>query len=444
MKTIHLVKVAGTEARNLGTLSIALFFLPLVILCFHSCTSGTESEEGIIINIEEGLSNVRLANLSEFADSVLYIPLETKPGMELDYIFRYSSKDTLVFANDGITCILFSSTGNILQKIGSKGRGPGEYNTPGHLGITSSNTLLVQNLFKLMEFDYQGGLQQNYIFFYDTIGSTIPGSWILLNDSLLFLHVRNDTGDERHKAMIKNLNGRIVSRFPNHIFFKPQRIGSLSQSGISSLDSYSGKIGFKEAFNDTLFYLGKDLILNPGYVFNMGKYKTSYMDLLNRTAYEREYAYTQDVFETDRFFFLTLRGLCNAFRRATPIVEVETGLGGQVIERESWYYKGALLMVVDKTTGKSFLNDISRSEESIFKSGFINDFDGGPRFLPRFRLDENRLVMPVEAHELKQYIKSDEFREASVLHPEKKKALEELANSLSESDNPVLMVVRMK
>jgi hypothetical protein len=444
MKTIHQVKVAVTDARNLGTLSIALFFLPLVILCFHSCTSGTESEEGITINIDEGLGNVRLANLSEFADSVLYIPLETMHGIELDYITRFSSRDSLLFINDGKTCILFSCTGKILQKIGSKGRGPGEYNIAGQIDIMPSNILLIRNLYTLMIFSTQGEFLRSLDIFRAPSGSGAFGSWITLNDSLLFVNVRNDSGEELYKAQVMNINGRIVSRFPNHIFFNPQRIGSLSQSGISSLDSYSGKIGFKEAFNDTLFYLGKDLILNPGYVFNMGKYKTSYMDLLNRTAFEREYAYTQDVFETDRFFFLTLRGLCNAFRRATPIVEVVTGMGGQVIEREIWYYKGALLMVVDKTTGKSFLNDISRSDESIFKSGFINDFDGGPRFLPRFRLDENRLVMPVEAHELIQYIQSDEFREALVLHPEKKKALEELANGLSESDNPVLMVVRMK
>jgi hypothetical protein len=444
MKTIHRVKIAGIDARNFGALSIAVFFLPLFILDFQSCTRGTETVDGIIINLEEGLGNVRLANLSEFADGVLYIPLETMPGMELDYITRLSSNDSLFFINDGKTCVLFSSTGKILYKIGSKGRGPGEYNIAGQNDITSSNTLLVRDLYKLIEFDIQGEFLRSSDIFRHPTGSGAFGRWITLSDSLLFVNVRNDSGEEMNKAQVMNMNGRIIKNYPNYIYFKQDKVGTFTFSGISSLDRYSDKVSLKEAVNDTLFYLDNDLTLRPGYVFHMGKYKTGYMDLLDGTAYKREYAYTQDVFETEKFFFLTLRGLCNAFRRATPIVEVVTGLGGQVIDLEIWYYKGALLMVVDKTTGKSFLNDISRSDEFIFKSGFINDLDGGPRFLPRFRLDDSRFVMPVEALELKQYIKSDEFRESSSLYPEKKKALEELANSLSESDNPVLMVVTMK
>ena len=446
MKTIHLVKVAGTEARNLGMLFIAVFFLPLVILGFHSCTPGPESEEGIIINIEEGLGNVRLANLSEFADGVSYIPLETKVGLELRFIRRLVSRDTLFFATDGRTCILFTSAGKVLRKIGLKGRGPGEYNIADQIDITSSKILLIRDIFKLMEFDLQGEFLRSYDIFSRPISSGTFGMWITLNDSVLFVNVRNDSGEEMLKAQVMNMNGRIIKKYPNYIYFKPDKVGGIfTFSGISSLDRYAGKVSFKEEANDTLFYLGNDLTLRPGFVFHMGKYKIGYMDLLNRTASSPDFAYTQDVFETDRSLFLILKGTCDSFRRATPIVEVVAGQGGQVFEYENWYYnKGVLLMVVDKTTGRSFLNDVSRSEESIFKSGFINDLDGGPRFIPRFRMDENRLVMPIEAYELKQYIKSDEFREASVLHPEKKKALEELANSLSESDNPVLMVVRMK
>ena len=59
-------------------------------------------------------------------------------------------------------------------------------------------------------------------------------------------------------------------------------------------------------------------------------------------------------------------------------------------------------------------------------------------------MGDDRIAMPIDAYELKRYIMSDSFRNASALHPEKKKALEELANSLSEEANPVLMVVRTK
>ena len=45
---------------------------------------------------------------------------------------------------------------------------------------------------------------------------------------------------------------------------------------------------------------------------------------------------------------------------------------------------------------------------------------------------------------LKEHVSGPEFLNSRLLFPEKKRALETLANSLSEDDNPVLMVVTMK
>jgi hypothetical protein len=59
-------------------------------------------------------------------------------------------------------------------------------------------------------------------------------------------------------------------------------------------------------------------------------------------------------------------------------------------------------------------------------------------------MGENKFAMPIDAFELKRYIKSESFRDAHAKYPEKKRALEELVNSLKEDSNPVLMVVRMK
>ncbi len=47
-------------------------------------------------------------------------------------------------------------------------------------------------------------------------------------------------------------------------------------------------------------------------------------------------------------------------------------------------------------------------------------------------------------YELKQYVESDAFKNSTPKYPEKKKQLEQLANSLNENDNPVLMLVKLK
>ena len=50
----------------------------------------------------------------------------------------------------------------------------------------------------------------------------------------------------------------------------------------------------------------------------------------------------------------------------------------------------------------------------------------------------------MEAKNFKEHITSDDFKNNIPKYPEKKRQLEELANSLSEFDNPVLMFVTFK
>lgn len=48
----------------------------------------------------------------------------------------------------------------------------------------------------------------------------------------------------------------------------------------------------------------------------------------------------------------------------------------------------------------------------------------------------------VEALTLKQYVNSEEFRNAKVSYPDKKEELKKLADSLDKTDNPVLIIVK--
>jgi len=54
------------------------------------------------------------------------------------------------------------------------------------------------------------------------------------------------------------------------------------------------------------------------------------------------------------------------------------------------------------------------------------------------------MVMNISAKDLKYHVASEDFKNNVPVWPEKKKLLEKLANSLSEFDNPVLIVVTFK
>ena len=247
-----------------------------------------------------------------------------------------------------------------------------------------------------------------------------------------------------YKAAIINKFGKIRVGFKNYDFFLNERQGTSRLSNVSSVYKYFEYIGFKEVFNDTLFYLNHNLELEPSYYLEMGKYRVTRVDLNSGRAFEREYAFVKNMFETKEYIFFDLGGLCNSFKRSTPIQETIQTMSGQVVTRELWYYDTNPLMVYNKLTEESVLVDISRLEGEMFSRGFVNDIDGGPRFYPAFMLDETKLGMSVSASDLKRYVASESFQNAPAKYPERKKALEELANSLSEYNNPVLMVVTVK
>jgi hypothetical protein len=76
--------------------------------------------------------------------------------------------------------------------------------------------------------------------------------------------------------------------------------------------------------------------------------------------------------------------------------------------------------------------------------GFTNDLDGGPNILPKAIKDDNTIIAWVDTLKLKAHVASEEFKKSTPKYTEKKRELEMLANRLKETDNPVLVLVRLK
>ena len=80
----------------------------------------------------------------------------------------------------------------------------------------------------------------------------------------------------------------------------------------------------------------------------------------------------------------------------------------------------------------------------LSSSGLLtDDIIGGIDFRPGYCSDDF-LISWIDALKLKDHISSDKFLNSKPLNPEKKQELEKLANSLQETDNPVLVLVRLK
>jgi hypothetical protein len=79
--------------------------------------------------------------------------------------------------------------------------------------------------------------------------------------------------------------------------------------------------------------------------------------------------------------------------------------------------------------------------------GIFNDFDAGVRFQPENYYEEkNReyIISLINPIDIKALVKTNEFKRSQPKYPEKKKELEQLATSLKETDNQILMIVKLK
>jgi hypothetical protein len=100
----------------------------------------------------------------------------------------------------------------------------------------------------------------------------------------------------------------------------------------------------------------------------------------------------------------------------------------------------------DETGQLAFIGSKNGDLSALIDPGkeLLNDLDGGPCIWPRGIWDDNTLVSWVEALSLKNWVKSETFKNSNPRNPGKKAELVRLADSLEETDNPVLVLVRFK
>jgi len=99
------------------------------------------------------------------------------------------------------------------------------------------------------------------------------------------------------------------------------------------------------------------------------------------------------------------------------------------------------ISVTDKLNKRVLLNYLE------MEGAVINDIDGGPMFMPAGCFDENNrqyLLAFLEPLKLKEYVASDKFIQSTPKYAEKKVYLKKLADTMKETDNPILMMVSLK
>lgn len=422
--------------------------LSLVISVTGCSIRSDESNTIRYVDIEANVENLQQIDLSSFSDDIRYVPLEADPDHFFRSIMYMDFSDRFILLTDGRYCSLYDNNGLFVRQIGENGRGPGEYQGINSVSVFNDN-IYVHDYYTddLIEYKTDGTFIRRYRSGFTAEDNYIFPDAYMLNDSLILGNIENRSGQEEYKALVINRQGVVKSSFKNYIKFDlASGVKSIRVPGRAFYYSFGNEVYFKELLNDTLFRLTRDYKLIPECIFNFGKYEEplskrgerwSDIDLTS-------YIFLLDLFPIQDKYILNCQ-FSKYFpaKRLTPAKAVLPD-GRELILQYHANIGTSLTGIYDFKTKDLIFAEPLTTDNPLDHSGFFNDIDAGPRFFPMEQVNDSTLVMWMEAKQLKDHVASNEFRNRVPKFPERKKRLEILADSLTESDNPVMMFVTFK
>jgi hypothetical protein len=416
---------------------IEIWFLIIVYLS-SSCDHNGKVDQVQTIDIEKGFNKMGALKMSDYASNISYISLENVEGIPLLAFSDFDISDRNIIKTDMDVCLVYDNSGRFILKFGKSGRGPTEHRYMTSINIVNNERVYFKSTRDLFEYNIDGTFLNKYsnVFFVD---GEFYVTWFLpLNDSLFFGHLPNYTGKIEYKALVFNKNGEALHMYKNYIKFDLIKPKSIESERVAYLNKFNNQVFYKDHFNDTLFYLDKKYQLIPKYAFNLGKFKQPVSERGDADSENNElnYVFVKGVFQTQKYLFIACDlGKYFPAKRLTPSKTMAPNSG------YSMYNTTNCLAIYNKNTQELLFSQPTSTDNYLFTSGLYNDIDGGPRFFPERNINDSTMVMQIDAKMLKDHIASSDFRESNPKYPEKKEELERLANSLTEFDNTILMLV---
>jgi hypothetical protein len=359
--------------------------------------------------------------LAGIADDIKYVPLDSNfPFTPYNYRitpgFIYTSTK-----NSGI--LKFDRQGKLINTIGRKGRGPGEFSSGFKFTVDEkSGDVFIMDTGNRTKVYSQNGTFLREIRLSEIVGSERWNSDIEIFNSKIFYPNSIESGNSKYNWLILDTLGNLVATKENSV---PSFQNNMGRDAV--IYKYGNKLFYYNWYNDTIFSISPDLIYNGEYVFAPGNHRWPKM-IINTMKIEEMNSLLHSVFE--------------------PIRMSETK---HFILLTYGYLDKAAFCLINKENKKTFLAyknfGTSGNGYRYTTSCLINDIDGGMPLTNIGYYSENNeeyITSLISPFDLKGYVLTDEFKESTPKYSEKKKNVEILANRLKETDNPVLMMVRLK
>lgn len=394
---IFVLKISSNNYSFMKT-KILFLFLLFMLSCVPSKNDLREIDP---LSFQE-----KQLSLSDIADDVIYIPLDN--SCYISNLTEIELTDSLIFissqssgSKNGTGIYTYNWQGLLINRIKDIiGNGPGEctYCMDFAIDISKNWIYVVDGMQNEIEVY---SVKDKYVKTISLKDKVIgfPSDIAFWNSALILGY----SGSDEYNWAIIDTFGNLVDKKKNALYPFKCNVGLLG-----GFFKYRDKIDFWDPFNDTIFTISHELEHQAAYLFKRNEaWAPSFVNDISRF---NSLFKIHNILETKRYLYL----LC-AYKQ-----NVRVGL-------------------YDKKNMKNYM---------VSGNGISNTIDGGVDFskcIAYYERDNMEyLVSIVYPYDLKNHVAGSQFKNSIPKFPEKKKAIEKLANSLDENDNPILMLVKLK
>ena len=390
------------------------FLLVIFVFLTFSCQRKSvhiDNEKNIYeFSLERALIQKHSIQLSMIGNEIEYIPLETKRESVLSMFTMISISDHYIFVTDRRDIHQFNRDGNHVRKIGSRGRGPGEFQDQIIRGINVNDILnqliVVEHYTHVFNFDGKHIKQ----FRNDTLGNlerVLPWN----NNQFIYYYTNlpKYMNPNEYSLIVLNEYGEFIKSFKN--YHKRIQERTYSFFNFAPFYLFQNVIRFKEFGVDTLYIIQNEKFI-PYAIFDLGNRAMPtdiYIPDFSRTdevfgRYQGKHWLVNIVEDNDNFYLFFHNGI---------------GL--------------SLRGISQKSTSKTLI---------LENNAFQNDIDGGLPFFPKYVYNDSILVDWIDAFDLREHVLNSNVAEMRRLYGQKFDDLLKLANSLDDESNPILVIVK--
>lgn len=387
----------------------------LLVLCF-CYLSGYPQTSPIEIKFDPEDMETTDLGLSDFVESIEYIPLETKDECLIGQGMNFDFDEThiIVKFNGNNPVYLFDRKGRFIRTIGSIGEGPGEFLYVKNLFLDPlNNYIVIESLGKAQYYNKQGEyLWSTPLPVNDRLAvSYFQEQFLCMAESYIFQ-------DSTYNVYtIYNQKGNVVKEaIPSTPIPLKRNSGwriSYKCKEIISAYTYQNRPHVREYLNDTVYVVNGLNQFIPKYILNLGKYKVTPdiqadLDHFEDRIYNR--VFIQDIIEMSERLLI------------------------------QYFYKGNI--------HSCFYDKKKRKLYKFNSHGYPNDYDGGIDYIITGSLMGQKNRYARTALDATDFISSVEQvkNEKRIIKGPKSavQAFKKLAKKVDPEDNPVIMIMKLK